>query len=154
MELFIIRHAAAEDGPDDAVRPLSDPGRKRFKETVAGLMHLDVKFDQLLHSPKLRAAETAELLRPLAKEKMESTPLLEGAPSTELLELLRGPVVAVVGHEPHLSALLAWLVTGDTALGKAFELKKGAVARLEGTSTPGGMCLRALLPPSVARRVR
>lgn len=154
MEVFLIRHASAEDGPDDAARPLSAKGRKRFKETVAGLVSLQVKFDRLLHSPKLRAVETAELLLPLVEGKRESTPLLAVAPSAALLELLRGPVIAAVGHEPHLSALLAWLVTGDAALGKGFELKKGAVAWLEGTPTPGAMRLRALLPPSASRRVR
>ena len=64
-----------------------------------------------------------------------------------------GNAVAVVGHEPHLSTLLAWLVTGEATLGGAFELKKGCVARLEGTATPAGMRLRFLLPPSTMRQM-
>lgn len=154
MELFIIRHAIAEDGPDDAARPLSEDGRKRFKETVAGLVNLELAFDQVLHSPLLRAVQTAELLRPLVEAKMVATPLLAATPSVALLELFSGPATAVVGHEPHLSTLIAWLVTGDKSLGGGFEMKKGAVARLEGDPTPGGMRLRALIPPSIARRVR
>lgn len=152
MELFIIRHAIAEDGDDDDIRPLSPKGTKRFKDTVAALHALEIRFDRILHSPKLRAVQTATLLEALlAGSPLESTPLLATAPSAALLSLLSGDVVAVVGHEPDLSTLLAWLVTGDNTLGGAFELKKGSVARLEGSPTPGGMRLRALLPPAAMR---
>ena len=152
MDLFIIRHAIAEDGEDDDARPLSPKGRRRFRETVSSLGKLGVKFDRVIHSPKVRAVQTADLLNPLIDGEKEASPLLAAPPSAALLSLIFGGVVAVVGHEPWLSTLLAWLVTGDETLGKAFELKKGAVARLDGSPTPGGMKLRALLPPAVLRR--
>ena len=153
MELFLIRHAIAEDGADDDVRPLSSKGIKRFKQTVTGLEALDIRFNRVLHSPKLRAVQTAELLQRLLDGTKEQSPLLAISPSAAVLELLVGDVVAVVGHEPHLSTLLAWLVTGEATLGGAFELKKGCVARLEGSPTPAGMRLRFLLPPSTLRRM-
>lgn len=151
MELFVIRHAIAEDGADDDARPLSAKGRRRFEEVVSGLERLELRFDRILHSPRVRAVQTAELLMPLLDGTTESTPLLEVEPSAKLLTLLTGNHLAVVGHEPHLSTLVAWLVTGNAALGCAFELKKGAVARLEGTPAPGEMQLRALVPASVWR---
>lgn len=156
MELFLIRHAIAEDGDDDDARPLSAKGSRRFKDIVLGLNRLGIRFHRILHSPKLRAVQTAEMLAPLLDGALEQTPLLAISPATALLELLAGEaegVVAVVGHEPYLSTLLAWLVTGEATLGGAFELKKGSVARLEGTPTPAGMRLQALLPPSVMRRL-
>lgn len=153
MELFLIRHAIAEDGEDDDIRPLSSKGIKRFKETVEGLGVLEVRFDRVLHSPKLRAVQTAELLKPLLDGKMDSTPLLAISPSAAVLELFTGDSLAVVGHEPHLSTLLAWLVTGEATLGGAFEMKKGSIARLDGRPTPAGMKLRALLPPSATRNI-
>lgn len=151
MELFLIRHAIAEDGADDDARPLSSRGRRRFNDVVRGLSRLEIRFDRILHSPKVRAVQTADLLIPLLEGKAESTPLLAVPPSRELLARLTGNRVAVVGHEPWLSTLLAWLVTGHEALGTAFELKKGAVARLEGTPAPGEMRLRAVIPPAVWR---
>lgn len=154
MELFLIRHAIAEDGEDDDVRPLSPKGTKRFKDTVDALRVLDVRFDRILHSPKLRAVQTAALLEPLLDGVRDETPLLAISPSAALLELLFGNVVAIVGHEPYLSTLLAWLVTGEATLGGAFELKKGSVARLEGPPTPKGMKLRLLLPPATMRQMR
>ncbi|WP_338065454.1 hypothetical protein [Thermus caldifontis] len=66
--------------------------------------------------------------------------------------------VALVGHEPHLSALLSWLLLGDfagasaqEALGECFQMKKGGVAWLEGEPVPGGMRLKGLFPPKVFR---
>ncbi|MBL8918363.1 MAG: phosphohistidine phosphatase SixA [Myxococcaceae bacterium] len=150
MELFLIRHAIAEDGDDDDARALTKKGGRRFDAMVALLEALGVRFDRVLHSPKLRAVQTAERLHTLVDGPFEVTNHLVGAPSKALLEACVGERVALVGHEPMLSALLAWLVTG-AAGGGSFELKKGAVACLEGEPRPGGMTVRWLIPPKVAR---
>ena len=67
MELTLVRHAIAEDGADDAARPLSKRGRQRFEDVVQELDSLGVRFDRILHSPKRRAVETAELLAGLCE---------------------------------------------------------------------------------------
>ena len=150
MDLALIRHAPAAEGADDASRPLTRKGRRRFKAVVHRLDALGLHFDAVLHSPKLRALETAELLAPLA-DRLEVTALLAQPPSPTLLEALKGKTLAVVGHEPWLSRLLAWLATGQAELGEHFTLRKGGVALLEGTPVPKGMRLAALLPPRVLR---
>jgi phosphohistidine phosphatase len=61
--------------------------------------------------------------------------------------------VALVGHEPMLSSLAAWLVTGDRRRGAMFEIKKGAALVLDGEPRPGGMRLVASLPPKTLRRI-
>ncbi|HEY1086687.1 MAG TPA: histidine phosphatase family protein [Archangium sp.] len=151
MQLTLIRHAIAEPGADDAARPLTKKGRRRFERAVETLDELGVRFDRVLHSPKRRAVETAELLAPILDGELVSTPLLARAPGVELWALLTSERLGVVGHEPHLSALLSWLITGE-ADGSAFELKKGGVAQLEGEPSPGGMKLKALFTPRVLRR--
>ena len=153
MHLTLIRHAIAEDlRDDDALRPLSEDGRRRFKKSVKTLHAAGVRFSHVLHSPKLRALQTAELLRPVCDGTFEVTPLLAVAPTKALLPKLDQHELAVVGHEPHLSSLLAWLVLGDPARGDKFELKKGSVARLDGDVSPGGMRLLSLWTPAVLRR--
>ena len=151
MELTLVRHAIAEDGADDAARPLSKRGRQRFEDVVQELDSLGVRFDRILHSPKRRAVETAELLAGLCEGELQSTALLAKEPNVELWTLLEGERLAVVGHEPHLTALLSWLVTGEPTGGN-FVLKKGGVAQLEGEPTPAGMRLCTLLTPRVLRR--
>lgn len=151
MDLFVIRHAIAEDGEDDDARALTKKGRRKFNREVSGLRELGVQFKRVLHSPKLRAVQTAELLSPVVKGKLEVTSLLAKEPTQELIASLKGDALALVGHEPHLSALIAWLVLGDAGAGGAFELRKGGVAQLEGEPSPRGMRLVALLPPRVLR---
>lgn len=158
MTLTLVRHAIALEGADDDRRPLSDKGRRRFATVVQALARLEMQFDLVAHSPKLRALETAEALVPLLRDKGSTmvSDLLAEAPGFELIETLAGwdGEVAIVGHEPHLSALLAWLVTGSPDNGSAFGLKKGGVAVLEGPLAPGTMTLTVLLTPGLLRRLR
>lgn len=157
MDLLLVRHAIAEDpSPDlpDEARVLTLRGRRRFRASVQGLAALSLQVELILHSPKLRAVETADLLAPVLVKggRKEETPLLAAPPSAALLALLDAPRAAVVGHEPHISALLALLLTGRPE-GDNFSFKKGGVAWLEGAPHPGGMALRAVLPPAVLRRL-
>lgn len=151
MQLTLIRHAIAADGADDFARPLTREGRARFITTVKTLKRLRVHFGSVLHSPKLRTTQTAALLTPVVDGEFTKSDLLMKPPTRALLHLLAHDDLAVVGHEPHLSSLLAWLVTGDLKKGARFELKKGAVARLEGHVEPGGMQLTALWTPKLLR---
>lgn len=151
MNLYLVRHAVARDGEDDDARPLTPKGARRFAQAVEGLDALGVSVERVLHSPKLRAVETAELLEPVLDGHTEVTPLLARTPDAELLALLAGADAAAVGHEPWLGALCAWLVTGDPARGAAFPFKKGGVARLEGEPRPGAMRLLWLATPRMLR---
>ena len=154
MELYLIRHAVAVDGDaalSDEARPLTAEGRAQFALVARGLERLGVRFDRLLHSPLLRAVETAELLMSLAEES-EVCELLTHAPSKELLAEFRGQCTAAVGHEPWLSELAAWLATGSREMAPAFALKKGGVVVLEGEPRPGAMRLEAFLPPKILRK--
>lgn len=149
MKLYVIRHApAAGQSPDgsDEARALTPEGRARFACVVAALRSLGVRFDLLLHSPLLRAVETAELCTPLLEGRTAVTAELAQAPSKALLDQLRGVSVAVVGHEPWQSELVAWLVTGEREFGPRFALAKGAVAALGGRAEPGAMSLDFLAP--------
>jgi phosphohistidine phosphatase len=154
MELFIIRHATAVDrreGRDDATRRLTDEGREKFRRAVDGLEELGVRFDRHYHSPWTRAVETADEAARLLDGESVVTQALASPPRPALLEELRGQRVAVVGHEPWLGQLVAWLVLGDESLGDRFELKKGCVVWLEGPPQPGKMILKALFTPKVLR---
>ena len=161
MELLVIRHAiAAERSADvpDAERPLTERGRDRFRQVARGLRALDLRVDLVLSSPWRRARETAGLLGKLVIERRAPilTQHLAGPPRAELLSAIAAAGVAriaVVGHEPWLGELIAMLIAGEARHGEVVPLKKGAVAVLEGNAAPGGMVLRALLPPVVTRRL-
>lgn len=156
MQLFVIRHAiAAEPSPErpDATRPLTAAGREKFAQVVKGAKRLGWRFDRLYHSPLVRAVQTAELLRPLLEGPAISLPDLARAPDEEMLAHLEGQRVAVVGHEPHLGSLVAWLVAGDADRGERFCFKKGGFAALTGDLRPGAMTLDTLVAPKLLRRL-
>lgn len=156
MELYLVRHGIAEEalpGQPDDTRPLSPQGVERFRAVVKGLTRLNLRFDRLYHSPKLRAVQTADLLGPLLDGESEVTPYLAEPPSPKLLSAVQGETVALVGHEPWMGQLCALLTLGDSQAGGSFVFKKGGVAHLEGEPKPGGMRLLALLTPRILRRL-
>lgn len=164
MELFLVRHAAAEDvapqGADER-RALTPEGAKRFRKQVRGLERLGLRFDRVLHSPLLRAQETAELLLPACDGELEVAHELATEPAEDLLARIgAAPAerVALVGHEPWLSRTLAWLVFGwkvydSSARMGLFDWEKGGVAHLVGDPRPGTMTLVAFYPPSSLRKL-
>jgi phosphohistidine phosphatase len=164
MDLYLVRHAIAEDATeeqDDALRPLTRAGRKRFAREVRGLARIDVGFDRVLFSPLLRAQETAELLAPICDGELEVDSALAQSPGEELVERLARRTeerLALVGHEPYLSHLCGWLMFGwrvfeDRASARTFTLEKGGVAHLRGAPVPGSMSLVAFYPASALRKL-
>lgn len=161
MELFLFRHAEAEarsgELPDER-RALTVKGRERFLRAARGLDRLEVELDRIYHSPWLRAVESAEILTELLDGETVVTSLLAQPPTKELLDLLEGERVAVVGHEPWLSDLLGWLVFGvrmmETDGGSpTLDFGKGGLAWVGGKPEAGAMSLRAFLPPRALRRL-
>ena len=158
MQLFVIRHAIAEDrqpDQDDATRELTADGAAKMKQVARGLRQLDVELARVLTSPWARALQTAKLLAPVSDEPPIATDLLCQSPRAELLAMIaeKNESTAVVGHQPWLGELVAWLAFGDARHGAALELKKGSVALLEGSVVPGGMKLLGILQPRVLRRL-
>jgi phosphohistidine phosphatase len=160
VDLFVIRHAIAaprDDYADDTARPLTRKGAKRFAQIVRGLEALGIELHQVLHSPWRRAVETAELLTPIvhAEDGLIATAHLAAPPGAALCAEIStagiGGAVAVVGHEPWLAELVALLCFSDARMASRMPLRKGGVAWLEGNAAPGGMELRAFLPPDVLR---
>ena len=160
MTLYLVRHAIAEEQPSqphlgDDGRVLTPVGREKFVRQVIGLRRLEATFTRVMHSPKLRAVETAQLLAPLSPTT-EPLTLLGLPPGPELLNWLAAqpdPSLALVGHQPWLSQLCAWLVIGQPEQETSFPFKKGGVSILEGTPLPGQMQLTAVLPPRVLREL-
>jgi phosphohistidine phosphatase len=135
--LYLVRHAHAVEGEVDPARPLSDRGRKQVA-VLAKFLGPSGAFrpDEMWHSPLVRSRETAQLLalhlnmvRLPLREMPDLRPEDDPAATARRLKLVRRPL-AIVGHEPHLSALASLLVAGDMEP-PAFVFKKSAVLMLE-----------------------
>jgi phosphohistidine phosphatase len=141
VKLYLVRHAIAEERdferwPDDADRPLTIRGVKRFRRAARGLASVAPAVDVTLSSPYLRAWQTATLL---AEEPGWPSPtvapsLIPGSlPMQAVASLIayRGAeAVAMVGHEPDLHRLASHLLTSDEGR-VLLQFHKGAVALLQ-----------------------
>ena len=120
-----------EDMPD-ALRPLTEKGRRRFRKTARAFARLGRKVNLILTSPLVRAVQTAEIL---ADALGVSQVLVRGeldldrasAPGLEALCRAVGPGWALVGHNPSLAETLARLVG---RAGEPPRFRKGAAAAL------------------------
>jgi phosphohistidine phosphatase len=159
VKLVIIRHAIAvargtPDVPDDE-RPLTASGKQRFKDAARGLAQICGRPDVLLTSPLPRAAATAEIAaKAWGRIRPTSEPALaRGSPDEILVVLSRyasDRKIALVGHEPMLSALLARLL--GSAVGDRFTLRKGGVAHLDVPGPPAeGGRLDWFMRPKILR---
>jgi len=150
MQIYLIRHAHAEDGVDDALRPLSAKGRRQIGKMAAHLKQGGLlQTEEFWHSPLVRARRTAELLagRLLGQARfVEVAGLAPGADPAMLALRLNGcrRPVALVGHEPHLSTLATLLVAGRVTA-PAVVMKKCAVLALKRTGSR--WAVRWLLSP-------
>lgn len=138
MQLFIIRHAHAVDSAEDPERPLSKRGRDQVRTLAKFLRESDaLSVDEFWHSPLARSRETAELLKKQLESRAKQVEVagLDGADDPAVIATqLKKPRgrLAIIGHEPHLSALASLLVVG-MAEPSRFILKKSAVLALEQT---------------------
>lgn len=148
MRLLLIRHAIAEEredfartGKDDRLRPLTDEGRKKMKQAARGLRTLVPDIDLLATSPLTRAAQTGAILDSVygGLDEVEIEELSPETTPEAFLRWLRqqkGDVVAAVGHEPSLSQILGWLLTGTDR--RLFAFRKGGACLLELGDEPAG----------------
>jgi phosphohistidine phosphatase len=162
MELYLARHGDAglpdpRRWPDDRARPLTPSGTERLQQVARMLRATAEPVQVALCSPLLRARQTAEVFHrlagwPASQECAARVP--DGWPD-EVLEALtahRGAAsVALIGHQPKLSALIALLISGPGGPARV-DMVPGAVARLDapGSPRPGAATLRWLLDPRLA----
>ena len=165
MKLVLIRHGPAGDrdtweaeGHDDRLRPLTSDGKKQMRRVAAGLATLVPSIDILATSPLVRAEQSAEIIAEQYRIDLVTLDTLEpdSAPekSVEWLRALEAEeTVALVGHEPHLSTLVGYLLTGKRV--SFIDLKKGGVALVDLPDPPqsGTGTLEGLFTPRVLRRL-
>ena len=139
LKLYVLRHGQAgphvDDPARDAMRPLTAAGRKEIGDIANSLKALGVSFDLIASSPLKRALETAQIVANKLKEtkRLEEWDELKGAgdPSAlyKRLSALKGSMkILLVGHEPHLSGIIAEIISGKSDV--RLVLKKGGIAKV------------------------
>ena len=151
--LYLVRHGIAAEPADfsgpDTWRPLTPKGRRRFRrlarefarlEDPGGLVPLPVL---VVSSPLVRAVQTAELLAAAVKcNTIEIHPDLTPEGDGERLlrwlatRLEEGQGVALVGHDPSISSLLAHLAELPLRDAARVRFRKGCIVRIDVKGLP------------------
>lgn len=118
MNLYLVRHADAKSEQEDILRPLSEKGVNEIKKIAHHLSKLNPEIDQMFHSTKLRAKQTAEILAEKLKpakgisEAKDLSPQDDPRKWAERLNETFNNIM-LVGHLPHLEMLTSLLLAGD-----------------------------------------
>jgi phosphohistidine phosphatase len=165
MKLLVVRHGDAGDaeefaktGEPDHLRPLTSKGRKQIADAAEGLRVLVPSADLIVTSPYVRAVQTADIVKtaygPIGEEVSNTfEPEVLPAACEQWLRDHANEVTIAVGHEPHLSALVTWLMCGGEDA--RVEMKKGGACLLvfDGAPKRGEGVLRWLMGPKELRAV-
>lgn len=135
MHLYFVRHGLAHwpswPGNDDE-RPLNRDGQLMMEAVAQGLRRREVQPELILHSPLLRARQTAEIIAEalsraeLLREHRLLEPGFNPKALRELLhELEECGALMLVGHAPDMGEVVASLT------GHAAKFKEGTVAHVK-----------------------
>jgi phosphohistidine phosphatase len=150
MELYLIQHGQAMTKEQDPRRPLTQDGRTVARRTAETATQLGIRVNEIRHSNKLRAIQTAEELgRALKTECRQSTGL---GPKDDVQALAWELAsyrdnLMIVGHLPFLSRLAALLLCGN-AENAVVELTMAGIVRLD-RRDDGSWALIWNIPPEI-----
>lgn len=159
MEIYILRHAIAEDAADgqsDADRRLTPAGQAKLRRVMARAGESGVRPDVILTSPYVRAVQTAEIAKAelgFEEDLIQTETLVPFSNPFEVWDEVReyasAKQILLAGHNPLLSSFICLLIG---AAGHAIDLKKSAMARVD-VRSPGPQprgTLVWLLTPRIA----
>ena len=137
---------------------MTSEGIARLRKEAKAIEGLGVSFDQILSSPLVRARQTADVFAEELKAKppIANTDALTpaGSPGAVIQELgkhMRKARIALVGHEPNMGELAAFLIGAKVPL----PFKKGAICRIDFSVFPpkgkGELCW--FVTPKMLRKI-
>ena len=157
MRIYLTQHSLAVPKEVDPDRPLSDEGRADVRRLADLLGNAGVRVEQVMHSGKARAEQTAAILvralltagSPTARDRL--APNDPVAPLARDIEAWTADTL-IAGHLPLLGRLASLLVAGDPDR-PVLAFEPGSMACLE-RGANGHWVLLWMLQPSLLRRAR
>lgn len=136
MKLYLMQHGEAKSKKEDPNRPLTEKGQEEV-EFISSFVarHVAISVNQILHSGKMRAHETAELAAEQFRPPKGITPAEDLDPMAdpnlwaERIDEMEDDLM-LVGHLPHLGNLAGTLLC-NSAESKPVAFQMGGIVCLE-----------------------
>lgn len=152
MLLYLVQHARAKEKDEKPERPLTEEGRRDVEAVMLLMMRFGaITASRVLHSGKLRAGETAELIATKLDAESEAVDGLDPEDDPQIWERRLADITLdtmLVGHMPHLSRLASRLLCGNENAGLV-EFAHGGLVCLH--RDEGHWALRWSIPPSLVQ---
>jgi phosphohistidine phosphatase len=150
MTLYIVRHGRARKGGKDLLRPLTARGIRETRAAAGFLKRMGIRPRAIWHSDRVRAIQTARLLKVLRPawgliEQPDMGPEDSVGPIMRAIKRARGDVM-IVGHLPHLGKLVAKLIGGNIS-DEILGFPPSTIVVL--SDEEGKWAIEAVLPPAV-----
>jgi phosphohistidine phosphatase len=164
MDLYLVRHADALAKGDQGVtrdeeRPLSERGLGQAKLLAASLRRLGIVPDYVLSSPLRRAVQTAdEIVQVLQITGLKVAVCEQLAPGKSPKKLAKELLkvdpkhLLLIGQEPDLSGLAAWLI-GCRDARLEFAKAGAACVSCDGVVQKGAGTLSWLVTPRLLQKL-
>ncbi len=116
MKLYLVQHGEAISKDTNSERPLTEKGHNDIRKMSQLFTQADISLEQVIHSGKLRAAQTAEyfvknLREPsVVKVNDHIKPKETLQPLTEQILSWNNDTL-IIGHLPYLAKLVSYLTT-------------------------------------------
>lgn len=133
MKLYLVQHGNSLTKEENPECPLSDKGEQDVHRMSNHMKKIGVNVKRLLHSTKLRAKQTAEILAPAVSATAEEMVGLKPMdPVEEIQAKLAGweGDTMLVGHLPFMSKLVSLLLDRDPDT-PTVQYQQGSVVCLE-----------------------
>ncbi len=139
MKLYLVQHGEAAAKEIDPERPLTQQGQNDVGRIAVVLAGAGIRVSRIIHSGKLRARQTADILGSAVAPGVEAAVSDDIDPLDDPAEFdwqkaSGGEDTILVGHLPFMAKLASHLVVGD-AVQALVEFRPGSVLCLESTDS-------------------
>jgi phosphohistidine phosphatase len=149
--LYLVQHGEAKAKEEDPERPLTERGRKAVEHVAVWSARMGLNVDQIRHSGKRRAEQTAEIFAQHLKVPEGVVAVSGLAPNDDVVPVARAleqetRTLMLVGHLPFLSRLASQLLVNDSKK-TIIRFKMGGLVGL--AREAGLWSVACLVPPDI-----
>ena len=135
MRIYLMQHGKPVPKEEDPDRPLSDKGKGDVARMAEFLRNSGVKVQEVFHSGKIRARQTAEIMVSQLNPEGEAQERAGLSPLDDVKEIAgqirdTDKALLIAGHLPHLGKLTSLLIAGDEGV-PVVGFQQGGVVCLE-----------------------
>ncbi len=152
MPIYLVQHGKSLSKEEDPSRGLSEEGIKETKQIADVAKGYGVHVQEIQHSPKIRAAQTADIFTTAINPSKGVKEIAGIKPMDDVMmfakSLNTNDNIMIVGHLPFMERLCAYLVTGNYKK-SIFKFQNSGIVCLDNDDTSGSWIIKWTLMPSI-----